>query len=126
LKSKKASFFANNELTDDVTSFTASYDSDSGTYTFSGMRDYIIDLLSKDTITDDDVTFTLTPVYIVTESSSSSSSSSYYYYYYYGYSSSTTTYTTSIIPYISAPVMTKLDLDNAKIYFTFSKQSVSY
>jgi hypothetical protein len=61
------------------------------------------------TIDPADVTFTLTPVTLTTESSTS-----YY---------TTTTYVSAITPYIGAPAMVKLDLDSTDITFQFSKQS---
>ncbi len=115
--SKKDEFFANNDITDSKTSFYATYNSSTGKYTFTGMRDYIIDLLNKDVITDEDVMFTLTPVNVSTESSSSSS---------YYYSTSTTQYLTGVYPYVDSPAMVKLLFDKAKIKFTYSKQSLNF
>ena len=77
------------------------------------MRQYIIELANKEEITDEDVTFTLTPISLSTESSGSS----YYY--------SSTTYINDITPYVEAPAMVKLNLYDAKIKFTYSKQTIS-
>lgn len=109
-KSEVDNFFATNSIYDNVNSFVATYDSSTGSYTFSDMRNYILKLLEKEKITDDDVDFVLTPVNIVTETSSS-----YY---------STSSVVTSVAPYITMPVMGRLMLDKAEIKFTFSKQSV--
>ncbi len=113
LKSKKAEFFQNNSLPDNVTSFFANYDSTNGRYSFSSMRDYLMTLIDKEDVTPDDYTFVFTPVYITTETSSD---------YYYG----TTSTVTAVTPYISAPSMTKLSFDKAKIKFTYSNQMINY
>lgn len=114
LKSKKESFFIDNSITDNVSSFYATYDSSSKSYTFTGLRAYLLDLMDKDEITDDDITFTITPVEISTETTSSS------------YYSTGTTYVTGITPYVNTPVMAKLLLDDAKIKFIYSKQTINY
>ncbi len=117
LSKNKDKFFYNNELNDDVTSFYATYDSTNKCYSFTGLRAYLLDMLSKSNITADDYTFTLTPVTVDTETNTSSSS--YYYYY-----STSTTYVSAINPYIGAPTMAKLNLSDATVSFAFSKQTV--
>ena len=116
LSKDKDMFFANNEITDDVTSFVATYDSSEGCYTFSGLRAYLLKMLEEyeknGKVEAEDYTFTLTPVTVTTETNSSG----YY---------QTSTYISSITPYVLTPVMTKLDLGKAKITFTFTKQSVN-
>lgn len=115
--SKKEEFFADDDITDNKTSFYAAYNPSTGKYIFTGMRDYILSLIEKDEITDDDITFTLTPVNVITESSYSSN----------GYYSSTTTqYVTDICPYVDSPAMVRLLLDKAKIKFTYSKQTMTF
>ncbi len=111
--SKKDEFFENGDITDNKTSFYATYDNTTQKYVFSDMRQYIIELANKEEITDEDVTFTLTPISLSTESSGSS----YYY--------SSTTYINDITPYVEAPAMVKLNLYDAKIKFTYSKQTIS-
>ena len=113
LKSKKDEFFANNSLTDNLTSFYADYDATNSRYYFGAMRDYFMSLIDKEDITADDYTFVLTPVYIGTETNSD---------YYYG----STTTVTSVTPYISAPSLTKISFDKAKIKFTYSNQIINY
>ena len=104
LKNKKDEFFANNKLADNITSFYATYDSTNGRYYFSGMRDYLLNLLTKEEISADDYTFVLTPVQIESELDAYSSS-----------------YVVSrIIPYVSSPAMAKILLEDAKIIFTYS------
>lgn len=109
LKNKKEEFFAKNSLTDNITSFYAPYDETNRCYNFSGMRDYLINLLGKDEITPDDYTFVLTPVQVNMEESAGSG-------YYYGSSY----LVSSIVPYVSTPAMAKVLLDKAKIKVTFS------
>ncbi len=119
LTKDREEFFAGNDLPDNVTSFYATYDSSSGTYTFDDMRSYVVDLLSKDSLTEDDYTFSLVPVSATFESNTSSSSY-YYYYYYYGTTSQTLS---TLTPYMAAPVMGEVFLDKAKVKLTYSTQS---
>lgn len=113
LSKDKAKFFADNKITDNKTSFMATYNATTKSYTFSDMRQYILDLLDKENLTAEDYTFTITPVNVETETTSST------------YYSSGTTYVTSISPYVTKPAMTKLNLNDAKIIFTFTRQSVN-
>lgn len=118
LKSKKAEFFAANKLTDNKTSFYAAYNSTTRSYTFSGLRAYLVDLLSKQNITEDDYTFMLIPVEVNTEAQASGGS----YYYSYGGASYVES---SIVPYVAKPVMAKILLDKAKIKLTFSAGNIN-
>lgn len=112
LKNKKDEFFNNNSLPDNLSSFTAAYDSNYSCYAFANLRDYLVSLLDKEDITEDDYTFVMTPVNVTTETSGS-----YYY---------STSIVTSVTPYITKPTLTKLLLDDAKIKFTYSDQSIKY
>ena len=112
LKKDKSTFFANNDINNDKTSFLATYNSLTKTYDFTNMRAYILDMLEKEDVTVDDYTFVMTPVNVKTEQTESS-------YYYEGQS-----YVSAITPYIAGPAMGKLDLPNAKITLTFSKQTI--
>lgn len=117
LSADKDRFFRLSELTDDVTSFYATYDSTDKCYKFSNLRPYLVKMIEKynaGTLTADDYTFTLTPVSVIQESNTSN--------YYYG---STSTYLSAINPYIGPPIMARLDLDKAKVLFTFSKQNIN-
>lgn len=109
-KSERDSFFENNKVPDGKTSFYAAYNSSTGRYTFSGMREYLMDLLKKEEITADDVEFSLVPIVVTTEDVS-------------GYTSSTT-YVTSCAEYIGRPTLTQLDMDHAVIIFAFSRQEI--
>ena len=113
LANKKDEFFASNSLPDNKTSFYTSFNRTTNSYTFSGMRQYLLDLMKKDEITEDDVTFRLCPVDVVFETTGSS-------YWDYG------TTETALVPYVDGPAMVKISLDKAKISFTYSNQSINY
>lgn len=112
LKTKKDEFFAQNKITDSKTSFYAEYNSATKKYSFGSMRDYILDLIDKGEITEDDFTFIITPVLVSTETNSD---------YYNG----TTTYVTSITPYVFQPVMVRLLVDKARAQLTCSRQTLA-
>ena len=113
LSKDKNEFFEKNKLTDDKTSFYAAYNKTRKSYSFSGMRPYLLAMLNKtEPLQPEDMTFTLTPVSVLTETTGSS------------YYSSGTTYVTEITPMMTLPSMAKLDLKNAKIKFVFSKQTI--
>ena len=76
------------------------------------MRGYIRYLLAKDEIKPEDMEFVLMPVNVTTEDVQD---------YYYG----TTSYITDVSPYVGEPRMAQLDLANAKITMTYSKQSLN-
>lgn len=117
LSKDKKNFFATNKINDEQTSFLATYNESSRSYDVTSMRQYIIDMLNKETLTAEDYTFTITPVNVITETSQSS--------YYYYYSTQEQSYITGIVPYVSGPAMCKLDLENIKIKFTYSKQTIN-
>lgn len=105
--SDKDKFFADNSVTDGSTSFYAAYDATNNCYTFNDMRQYILDMVAKEDISQTDVMFTLTPISVNTESTSSG-----------------TTYISEITPYVSTPAIVDLDLEKAKIKFVYSKQTI--
>lgn len=110
-KSEYEDFFNNNKTPDNKTSFTGVYDSSNGRYFFTTMRDYFLNLLEKDTITEEDYTFMLVPVEITTETESN----------YYG---SGSTYVTKCVPYTKKPTMTLLKTNEAIINFSYSTQVI--
>ena len=123
--SEKDEFFSRSKLPDNKTSFYATYDNFNHCYNFSSMRDYILALAEKGEVTDDDMDFTICPVTVGFERNSSSSNYSYYYYYYY--TPETTTLTVaSVTPYVNKPSMGLLELDKAKIVFTYSVQNTNF
>lgn len=109
--SERESFFRENKIPDDKTSFYASYDSRTGRYRFNNMRDYILGLIeSGKPVAPEDMEFSLIPVIVTTEDVPSYSSS--------------TTYVTSCSEYIGRPTLTQLDTDHVTIVFSFSKQEL--
>ncbi len=114
LSKDKDSFFAQNKLTDNKTSFRADYDASTATYDFSGLREYLVDCMKKDNLTEEDYTFDLVPVNIQTETVKDS---------YYG---TTQTYTTAILPYVTEPKMAKILFDKAKIKLIYTKQTINF
>lgn len=121
-KSKKDEFFAKSLLPDQVTSFYAAYDSYRRQYVFNDMRDYLLDVLTRDAVTDDDEEFVLCPVTIGFEQTGTTASSYNYYYYYYGVTPESTQTVGTVTPYVNRPSMAKLSMEKAKISFTFSVQ----
>lgn len=111
-KSELNSFFANNKVPDSKSAFYAAYDATKKSYTFSGMREYVIEALKSGTVKDEDVDFVLVPVLITTETESNS------------YTGAAVSYVTKCSPYLGRPTMTELDFSKAKIYFTFSRQLI--
>lgn len=114
LKSEKESFFANNKVPDNKTSFYATYDSTNKCYKFTGLRTYLLDMLDaygeKGEIPAEKYTFMIIPVDVETEVINS----------YYDQS----TLVTSMTPYMSAPSMALLNLKESKVTLTFTKQTV--
>lgn len=119
-KSYKDKFFAKATLPDNINSFYATYSETTGTYDFSSMKSYIIDLIEKGEVKPEDTEFVITPVTVTFSQSQDYSSSIYYYY--YGYNTSSQATVESVIPYVLTPVMCTLDIENAKIKFTHSQQ----
>lgn len=124
--SEKDDFFSTNHTTDSESSFYANYDSNSKSYKFTGMRNFVLDIINnKNGVAEEsDKKFVLAPVDLIAESTSSSSSSSYYYYYYYYSSSASTTQVTGIRPAMNKPAIAKLDFSKAKIKLIYSTQTM--
>ena len=110
LKNKRDEFFINNQLADNKTSFYATYDNVNHEYSFPGLRQYLLDLMEKESLQPEDYTFDLCPVQVDFEAQENS----------YG---SVTYVESSMTPYVTRPAMTKFDIKNAKIKFTYSLQS---
>lgn len=117
-KKDKAKFFSGTQINDNISSFYAAYDASAKRYVFSSMRDYIVDVMKKESITPEDEEFVVCPALV----SFAVNSGSNYYPYYFG--QTTSNKVSSITPYVTEPVMGILDFDKAKISFTFSKQTV--
>lgn len=99
------SFFANNQIPDaGKKSFYGSYNSSTGKYTFSSMRQYIVDLLAEGKeVKEEDMDFVVVPVDITSEYNSSYE----------------TYYVTGCTPYIYTPTLCELDMSHASLCFTF-------
>jgi hypothetical protein len=116
--SKKDNFINGDSLTNNKDSFYAIYNSYEKAYTFTGLRNYILDIINNQggIATEEDINFTITPVDVTTYVYPQS------YSYYYG--SSSTSIVTKISPMVSRPAIVRLLLDKAKIRITYSKQIV--
>ena len=113
--SKKDTFINGDSLANNKDSFYAVYDASSKTYVFTGLRNYIINIIDNQggIATEDDFNFTITPVDVTNYTYQSS--------YYYG---GTTSTVTKISPMVSCPAIARLLLDKAKIKISYSKQIV--
>ena len=120
-KSEMQKFFEQKELVDNVRSFYAQYNTETRTYDFTGLRTFLNDVIEKKRagveITDAEEEIVLVPVSVYSETVSSGSS-----YYYYSYSEQEVV--TDIVPYISAPSLAEIDVDNIKLQLTYSRQNV--
>lgn len=111
---EKDDFFLENKVADNITSYIATYSTITRSYLFSGLREYINDLLDKrnqpgfDGFTEKDEEFLLIPVEVQTEENNS----------YYNQE----TLVVQITPLIDVS-MVRLDLDKAKISATYSKKN---
>lgn len=115
--SKKDTFINGDSLANNKDSFYAVYDAANKRYVFSGLRNYVLNIINNQggIATEDDTNFTITPVDVTTYSYSQ-------YSYYYGSSASSAV--TKISPMVSRPAIVRLLLDKAKIKITYSKQIV--
>ena len=118
-KSEKEKFFSRASINDNMSSFYAAYDSTNKCYNFSSMLNYINEIIRKGSVTPEDEEFVICPVNISYYAAAFSS----YYDYYYGYTSSTQQIS-AITPYVTEPVMVKLDFNNAEIKFSFTRQTL--
>ena len=112
-------FFDKDSLTNNKDAFYAEYNDQEKCYTFSGLRDYVLDIINnKGGIAPaSDMKFVIMPIDVTKYVNSTSS-------YYYYYSSASSEVITKIAPAVSRPCMAKLNLDNAKIKLTYSKQTL--
>lgn len=99
-------FFANNSLPDNTKkTFWASYNSSTGSYTFTSMRQFILDIINEGgNVSDDDKTFYVVPVDITSETNTLYKE----------------TYVTQCVPAVASPTLVKLSLEDAKLMLTFS------
>lgn len=115
-KSEREAFFRDNKIPDNRESFYAAFDTETGTYKFSSMRNYFLKVLEDidngKNPTEQEGEFSLIPVAVTTESVPNA------------YTGQTTVYVVRCSPYIGGPSMTELDTANAVISFTFSSQTI--
>lgn len=113
-KSERENFFIENRIPDNITSFTANFDNDTGTYKFEKLRNYFLsvmaDVKSGKQLTREDFEFTLIPVTVTSETVDQ-----------YGTS---TTYVLRCSRYMDTPTMTELDTENTIVNFAFSAQEL--
>lgn len=108
-------FFANSKVPDSKSSFASSYSSVTKTYRFSGLRQYLLELLDKDGKVSEEefdrlCDFTLIPVSFTKEETQQNGE--------------TVSYITGCNPYLQRPTMTVLDMEKAMIIFTYTHQYV--
>ncbi len=116
---KKEAFINGDSLTNNKDSFYAIYDPVEHSYVFTGLRDYVLNIINNQggIAGPDDFDFTVTAVDVVNYTYPQS-------YSYYGYGSSTTV-VTKISPMVSRPAIARLMLDQAKVKISYSKQIVN-
>ena len=125
--SKLADFLANNSLPDNKDSFWAEYKSDLKRYTFSSMRNYMLELIENG-VKDDNLDFTIIPANLVFEEEQTTNNYSSIYYSMLGYASTSSSgnkYLTKCTPYILSPTMCRLRIDQARTIFTYSLQQMN-
>lgn len=106
-------FFSQNMLPaeNDTNCFYAPYNASTQSYTFQGMRQYIIDLMQKGgSVAEEDMQFTLIPVRIKTETIGSE------------INNTLSTVVTQCSYYIAKPTLCRLDIAGSTVKFTYSRQ----
>lgn len=112
--SKKDNFINGDSLVNNKDSFYALYNPIDREYEFTGLRDYVINIINNQggIATEDDINFTITPVDVTN------------YTYQASYYTGSTTVVTKISPMVSRPAIARLLLGKAKIKISYSKQIV--
>ncbi len=120
-ESYRDEFFDKDSLTNNKDAFYAEYDDQEDNYKFTGLRDYMLDIINNKggVAAEGDMKFVIMPIDVSIYKNSASSSAYYYY-----SSTSTTEVVTKIAPGVSKPCLARLDLNKAKITLTYSKQAV--
>lgn len=110
--SKLAEFFLKDMLPEDnsTDAFWAAYNSKTESYTFSDMREYIVQLMRRGAASEEDMDFTIVPVNITSEATTDPSTGQQ------------TTTVTACDYYIGKPSMCLLDIPGSKVRFTYSRQ----
>ncbi len=117
--SKKDSFINGDSLANNKDSFYAVYNEAEKSYIFTGLREYVLNIINNQggIATEDDFNFTITPVDVTNYTYPQT-----YSYYSYG---TTNTVVTKISPMVSRPAIVRLLLDKAKVNISYSKQIVN-
>ncbi len=120
-ESYRDEFFEKDTLTNNKDAFYAEYNEQEDCYTFSGLRQYLLDIINNKggVAPESDKKFVIMPIDVTTYTNSTTSS----YYYYYS-SAASTEVVTKIAPAVSKPCIVKLNLDKAKLRLVYSKQMV--
>ena len=118
-ESYRDTFFDKDELTNNKDAFYAEYNDQEKTYVFTGLRDYVLDIINNKggIASTSDMNFVIMPIDVTKYTNTTSS------YYYYS-SSALTEVVTKIAPAVSRPCMAKLNLNKAQIKLTYSKQTL--
>ncbi|MCM1290387.1 MAG: DUF4270 domain-containing protein [Prevotella sp.] len=104
-------YFSQNKVPDNVSSFYARYSQDDACYIFNDMRSFILPYIENGNLNPDDTEFTIIPVDIESQS-------------YTDTNGNQTTLVTRCAPYQDKPVMVKLDTSSSQIIFTYSVQQL--
>ena len=118
-ESYRDEFFEKDSLTNNKDAFYAEYNEQEKNYVFSGLRDYLLDIIKNKggVASESDTKFVIMPI-DVTLFTNTSSSYSYY------YSTASAQVVTKIAPAISKPCLAKLNLDKAILELVYSKQMI--
>ena len=115
-ESYRDKFFDKDSLTNNKDAFYAEYDEESKSYTFSGLRDYLLDIMNNKggIASESDSKFIIMPIDVTLFSNTSSS---------YYYTTTASEVVTKIAPSISKPCLARLKLDKSIITLVYSKQT---
>ena len=118
-ESYRDTFFDKDSLTNNKDAFYAEYNDQENAYVFTGLRDYALDIINNKggIATESDMKFVIMPIDVTKYTNTTSS-------YYYYTSSASAEVVKKIAPAVSRPCMAKLNLDEAKITLTYSKQTL--
>ena len=116
-ESYRDNFFEKDSLTNNKDAFYAEYNDQEKTYSFLGLREYVLDIIKKGGIaSESDMNFVIMPIDVTKYTNTTSS--------YYYYASAPSEVVTKISPSVSRLCLAKLNLKKAKITLTYSKQAL--
>ncbi len=119
-ESYREEFFEKDSLTNNKDAFYAEYNEQEKCYTFSGLRDYLLDIIKKKggVASASDTEFVIMPIDVTLYTNNVVSPYSYY------GSTSAAQVVTKIAPAISRPCIAKLRLEDAVLELVYSKQMI--